>query len=1267
MGGSSKGGGQTIGYWYDMDVLATLCHGKVDENTDFEMVEIRFGDRTAWTGTVTGSETISIYQKELFGGEKREGGVYGQVDVMAGTLNQPVNEFLGTSMRLSGITGGVPAYRGEFSLFFRGVSGVNPEFAPSGVFVQVRTAPPVSIHEQAFGKPPTPHRAFRWSAMNPYFKAFKVRMRRFWKGWYASKSRIGNYANPAHIVYECLTNAEWGMGYPQADMDDARFRAAADKLFDEGFGIGLVWRQQTSIQEFVGLVTQHINAVVNQDRNTGKLFLRLIRQDYDVATLLELNPSNSILENYSRPGFGETVNEITLKYVTSEGQDDAVTVQDLANITGQGQIISQVVEMPGIHDSGLAARVAQRELESRSRPICKLTIVTNRIAFNLYEGEVFKFSWPEHGISQMVCRAVSVNLGSLQDNRITIEAVEDVFGLPLTSFVNPQPGGWVDPSNLPAASPYRYITETPYHELVRSLSASDLAQITNTETFIDVFATSPSRDALDYNLWTASSGGSLTLRGSGTHAPVAVLTTALVREEFSTLFVNSISDIIGQLTSEKVYLVVNGEYMKLTDYDIALNTLTVARGILDTVPIPHDVGSVVMLGDVYVGRDGVEYVTGEVVNVRVQTKTSRGVLNIDSTPQNDYTCVGRQSRPYPPGQLRINGSVYPAKINGPLSLTWAHRDRLLQSDQMIDQSVGNIGPEANTIYQLTVLNETNGTLYTQSSNSTSAFISEPVSAGPFDYATDRDMRIAGIGLATGAVATAVNNNSILTPSAGVIQLRNLVPVTGGYLSNDGVFIDGTTGSVTTRTPNPVAPTQLTAKTGVYLSVYTVNSSGAILSYDPYIGWAVVARKTFGGSDPTPIPPGALLPSFNGYFDDTGTIRDRRVNTNVVVSLVTTSQGVEYYASDFLNRRAIYKEITRISVLRKSRVQSNTAPTTDVVVHTWYRADPAQFNSATGQYISSYSPASESGRRIIQHVNSAFSVIFGNLLYVPHTAATATASTSGKSLDVTNVFESHIDYATQLGDRTAIYSIDVDGNLTFIATRTGLVLADQVSATLGVEITNGSVRTVNITTGALGSVIATLPSGAKATRVAGDTSSETFYVMTDDYKIHRYNLSGTLLTTVSIPASGSLAWADLYGLSSMAISSGYLWVHGVRLNVAAWGGGYAAGDPLIAMYQYTKDLTSYKTLFVKDIIGWNHFTQWPTTVYDKPVSTTLVLGKQIDETGTSTNVAPVASPRFNSQLTIELKSNRGGIDSYQKHSIVQQRTGWGLRWGETWGG
>jgi hypothetical protein len=121
--------------------------------------------------------------------------------------------------------------------------------------------------------------------------------------------------NPAHIIRECLTDKEWGMGYSEADIDDASFIAAADTLFDEQMGISILWQRENTIEAFVQDIIRHIDAALYVDRRTGKFVLKLIRDDYDPNALITLTPDNiERVENYKRPAFGDLVNSVTVIY-----------------------------------------------------------------------------------------------------------------------------------------------------------------------------------------------------------------------------------------------------------------------------------------------------------------------------------------------------------------------------------------------------------------------------------------------------------------------------------------------------------------------------------------------------------------------------------------------------------------------------------------------------------------------------------------------------------------------------------------------------------------------------------------------------------------------------------------------------------------------------------------------------------------------------------------------------------------------------------------
>jgi len=118
--GSSKSA--TVGYRYYMGLHFGICHGPVDE-----LQQINVGERAAWVGEQTASGTIGVNAPNLFGGDTREGGVYGSIDVMMGEPTQTQNGYLSTLLGA-----GIPAFRGIMSAVFNGglVASNNPYVKP---------------------------------------------------------------------------------------------------------------------------------------------------------------------------------------------------------------------------------------------------------------------------------------------------------------------------------------------------------------------------------------------------------------------------------------------------------------------------------------------------------------------------------------------------------------------------------------------------------------------------------------------------------------------------------------------------------------------------------------------------------------------------------------------------------------------------------------------------------------------------------------------------------------------------------------------------------------------------------------------------------------------------------------------------------------------------------------------------------------------------------------------------------------------------------
>lgn len=100
----------TTGYHYRPAFHDGLCLGPLDAYLEF-----RPGTKTAWSGRITASATITINQPDLWGGEKDQGGVVGPLNVMFGEATQLPNAYL------TGVFGNqTVAWRGIATVAFEG-------------------------------------------------------------------------------------------------------------------------------------------------------------------------------------------------------------------------------------------------------------------------------------------------------------------------------------------------------------------------------------------------------------------------------------------------------------------------------------------------------------------------------------------------------------------------------------------------------------------------------------------------------------------------------------------------------------------------------------------------------------------------------------------------------------------------------------------------------------------------------------------------------------------------------------------------------------------------------------------------------------------------------------------------------------------------------------------------------------------------------------------------------------------------------------------
>lgn len=663
------------------------------------------------------SAQYKVDKKNLFGGEKREGGVAGIMDFLFGINNQTRNEYLA---KFQGDN--CPAYRKFTSIVFR---------------------------------------KFYWSAMNPYFKSIWVRstrMSRWVRGtpWYPSALAVRSLGdtgdaldmNPAHIIYESLTDYEWGMGYNYSDIDDVSFTEAANTLLNEGFGLSLLWSTQSSIESFIQTVLDHIGGMLQMNTSTGKFTLKLIRTDYDINQLTNLNVSNIVeFKSFQRAGYGDIANEVVVKYRDREESEKTVAVQDLASVQATGSVVSTTKEYDGIKTAALAYKVAVRDLTLLSSPLAKLEVTTNRVLWDKSIGDVVTLTWPDLGITLVPFRIISINRGSLSNGRIEVQLVEDVFGLPQGTYESLPTGEWVDESLQLLPPEHSRLVEAPYWSVFINNSRANMNFMEPEYGFGVYLAhrnefTAP----LGMRLYASpTSNGKYKEVAFGQFCPTGTILAAVGHIE-TTFYLDDYHDLDRVITDEdNGFAWIDNEIVAIESIDPLSGEVVVRRGCLDTVPATHAYGARVYFETGSSPADPTERVSGETTYYKSATVSGNKELSLDIASEFSMNFQNRPSRPYPPAQFRINTLYYPLVVNATsLVINWVHRNRLSQTVRLIDYSEGSITPESGTAYNVRVYNDATNALVGSSLNNPGTQATFILASGTYRVRVELESVVAGV-------------------------------------------------------------------------------------------------------------------------------------------------------------------------------------------------------------------------------------------------------------------------------------------------------------------------------------------------------------------------------------------------------------------------------------------------------------------------------------------------------------------------------------------
>ncbi|QGH45007.1 hypothetical protein [Bacteriophage Phobos] len=688
---------------------------------------------------------VQVNQPNIFGGNSKQGGLTGYMDIHFGSPAQIVTPAL--AQRLGKDRLNCPAFRGVTSLFFHN------SWQHGGV------------------------RGFQWSTNQPVLPAVWATVTRQAVGVGGEKrgDSKGN-TSPAFIIFECLSNTQWGMGCPLGLIDTASFSRAADTLAAESFWMSMIWSRSDTVENFVGEVLDHIQASLVTSPRTGKLTLNLLRNDYDRNNLRLVHPGNAKITKMQRKVWGETVNEVNVSWTNPENEEEeTVTAQDNGNVAIQGAIISTTRNYYGVRDATKAMQLAERDLRQSATPLLSIDANLQREFWDLTVGEVVEVRWPEYGLGSIVMRVGAINYGKPGDTDIQVSLLEDIFSFgaavwshslppapkpgdrpaplppPKPGVVIPEPpkpqvrppqgSEWQPPDIEPVQPTRTFLTTAPFFMLAQEYGDDSLRQSVYPAAQICQSMVSTSSSVMAYNFWSdeADVNGVVTMTNQGRMLPDTSGLLALPVGRLTTTLTYAPAQLIGPPPAPGQMLFVYQPWAGITGTDpvqeicavLTVNTLPsglvevqVNRACLDTVPRAWPAGSFFWCLDS--DGDSLEPVVradNELVRCQFQPINQAGMLDLDKLAVLTLEVTDRMHRPYRPAGVALNGKLDPSGadvFDADITVTWKNRNRWEESGRVLAWTDAGVNPEPDQQTHIRILDTANNVLATWDSTAYSS-------------------------------------------------------------------------------------------------------------------------------------------------------------------------------------------------------------------------------------------------------------------------------------------------------------------------------------------------------------------------------------------------------------------------------------------------------------------------------------------------------------------------------------------------------------------
>lgn len=257
--------------------------------------------------------------------------------------------------------------------------------------------------------------------------------------------------NPMDALYRILTGIRGMLGLDPGLVEVTTLQTAATTLYNEGNGYSRPFEGGATAGEMIRDIMAQVDGTIFVRPSTGKLEVKLIRNDYDVSSLDRIDPSNcESLQSFAAGGWTGVPTAVLLGFPdrAKDYTDGLSTTPIDANADADnGEQLKIQLRMEGVCEQANADRISSREAAARARPLMKCRAVVSRAFYQKVPGDCVKLSWPEWGITDVVFRIAAINRGTLESGKITLDLLQDYYFVwrassPLPPVVGKPPVGF---------------------------------------------------------------------------------------------------------------------------------------------------------------------------------------------------------------------------------------------------------------------------------------------------------------------------------------------------------------------------------------------------------------------------------------------------------------------------------------------------------------------------------------------------------------------------------------------------------------------------------------------------------------------------------------------------------------------------------------------------------------------------------------------------------------------------------------------------------